>query len=198
MTDKPLSKITIPSAATVLKDIELSPEALELLDPKMSPAEFLNTLVQSAKLPDAVRFLARALPRREAAWWGCVCSRAATDEKTPEPYKKVLELAELWVFKPTEENRVPIFEAAQATQFDHPSAWAAMAAYWSMGSMAPPDAPPVQPAENLTAKAAAGAVMLAAVHGQPDLIDQKYRRFLEQGKDIARGGNGRIPETTAA
>jgi hypothetical protein len=67
-----------------------------------------------------------------------------------------------------------------------------MAAFWSEGSIAPEDAPAVPPANNLTAKAVAGAVMLAAVQAQPEKANDKYLFFIEQAIDIANGGNGRL------
>jgi hypothetical protein len=67
-----------------------------------------------------------------------------------------------------------------------------MAAFWSEGSIAPEDAPAVPPADNLTAKAVAGAVMLAAVQAQPEKANDKYLFFIEQAIDIANGGNGRL------
>ena len=67
-----------------------------------------------------------------------------------------------------------------------------MAAFWSGGSLAPPDALEVKPAEDFTAKAVAGAVMMAA--GLDALErDARSRRFIECGLDIANGGTGRPP-----
>jgi hypothetical protein len=57
--------------------------------------------------------------------------------------------------------------------------------------MAPPDAPPVPPGEELTGTAVAGAVMLAAVQTEPERAEEKFRRFLMQGIDIANGGSGK-------
>jgi Family of unknown function (DUF6931) len=70
--------------------------------------------------------------------------------------------------------------------------WAAVAAFWSGGSMAPPDLPAVPPAPHLTGVAVAGAVSLAAVRSDPSLADDKRRRYIEIALDIANGGNGRL------
>ncbi|MGJ0486961.1 MAG: DUF6931 family protein [Methylomicrobium sp.] len=151
----------------------------------------MNTLLEQQLYSDAIRFLARALPKREATWWACICARGIMTQDTPPAMRAALEAAEQWVYKPTEANRRLADAAARATSFDGPAAWAAMAAFWSEGSMAPEDAPAVPPADNLTGKAVAGAVMLAAVMEQPEKAQDKYRFFLEQGVDIANGGNGR-------
>ena len=59
-----------------------------------------------------------------------------------------------------------------------------MAAFWSSGSMGPSTAPVVPPAPHLTAHAAAGAVMLAAVARHPEKAPEKYVEFLRIGKEL--------------
>jgi len=186
-----LKKVAAPKAAVVCRDIELDRQAVNCLEADPAPVDFLNALLESQLYPDAVRFLARALPKREATWWACICTRGTITQDTPPAMLGALEAAEQWVYKPTEANRRLADAAARATSFEGPAAWAAMAAFWSEGSMAPEDAPAVPPADNLTAKAVAGAVMLAAVASQPEHAQDKYHFFLEQGVDIANGGNGR-------
>ncbi|WKJ90888.1 hypothetical protein QZJ86_01800 [Methylomonas montana] len=187
-----LIKVVIPKALAICQDIQLEPEALKCLEPDPEPAQFLNALLAQQLFPDAVRFLARALPKREATWWACLCARSAIDSATKPEVVKALEAAEQWVYKPTEPNRRLANNAAHAASFENAAAWAAMAAFWSDGSMAPEDAPSVPPADNLTSKAVAGAVMLAAVLKQPEKAKDKYLFFIEQGIDIANGGNGRV------
>jgi len=186
-----LKKVAVPKAAAVCRDIELDPQAVKCLEADPEPVEFLNALLERQLYPDAVRFLARALPKREAAWWACICTRGMMAQDAPPSSLKALEAAEQWVYKPTEANRRLAEAAAQSTAFDGPAAWAAMAAFWSDGSMAPENSPPVTAPENLSSKAVAGAVMLAAVSREPEKAAAKYRYFLEQGADIANGGNGR-------
>ncbi|WP_374090067.1 hypothetical protein [Methylomicrobium lacus] len=186
-----LKKVAVAKAAAVCRDIELDPEAVKCLESDPAPVEYLNALLERQLYPDAVRFLARALPKREATWWACICTRGMITQDTPPASLKALEAAEQWVYKPIEANRRSAEAAAQATAFDGPAAWAAMAAFWGDGSMAPENSPPITAPENLTAKAVAGAVMLAAVLSEPERAQEKYRYFLEQGVDIANGGNGR-------
>ncbi len=191
-----LTKVLIPAAAVICQDIQLDPQALACLQADLPPVDFLNALLGQALYPDAVRFLARALPKRESTWWACICARSAIGPDTKPEVIKALESAELWVFKPTETNRRAANNAAHAASFENPAAWAAMAAFWSEGSMAPEDVPSVPPADNLTAKAVAGAVMLAATLTQPEKAQEKYLFFIEQGIDIANGGNGRVWQST--
>jgi hypothetical protein len=192
MSEYAFKKVAADRASAVCQDIEVDEAARALLAPELAPAAYLRLLIDAAHYVDAVRFLARALPKREATWWACLCARSALGESPAPEVMKALELAEQWVLKPTEEHRRLTYPAAQAAQFGHPASWAAMAAFWSGGSMAPPDVPAVPPADNLTAKAVAGAVMLAAVQTEPEKAEAKYRRFLEQGIDIACGGSGRL------
>ncbi len=187
-----LNKVAIPKAAIICQDIQLDEQALSSLASDPSPSGFLAVLLERQLYPDAVRFLARALPKREATWWACICARSVIAATASTELQNALKAAEQWVYKPTEDNRRAAHAAAQATSFESPAAWAAMAAFWSDGSIAPEDAPVVPPADYLTAKAVAGAVMLAAVMTQPEQASAKYRFFMEQGIDIANGGNGRI------
>jgi len=197
MTEPVFTKIPAASAASLCRDIDLDEAARRLLSPEMSPAHFLRLLMENALYPDAVKFLARALPKRESTWWACLCARSALSADPAAEALKPLELAERWVYKPSDEHRRSAFAAAEAHQFQSPGSWAAMAAFWSGGSMAPPDAPAVPPADNLTGKAVAGAVILAAVQSEPEKALEKYRRFLSQGIDIACGGNGRLTSKPA-
>jgi hypothetical protein len=81
---------------------------------------------------------------------------------------------------------------AQATDFKSPAAWAAAAAFWSGGSLAPENLPEIAPPAHLMGSAVAGAVMLAAVKSEPQFAQQKRERYLASAIDIANGGNGRL------
>ena len=192
MTNLIFKKIPLAQAASCCQDIELEPLAQKKLTLDVSPASFLEQLIAENLFSDAVRFLARALPKREATWWACLCTRDILVEPFPEALLQAVTVAEKWVYEPTEANRQATYAAAQSAEFNHPASWAAMAAFWSGGSLAPPDAPVVPPPDNLTGKAVASAVMLAAVLTEPERASDKYRLFLQRGIDIASGGNGRL------
>src|SRR5207245_1179123 len=149
--------------------------------------QFINTLMEKQQFPDAVRFLAHALPKREAVWWACLCARASAGSKPPPNIAAALQTAEKWVVDPSEENRRAAMPAAEAAEFKTPAGCAAVAAFWSGGSLVPPNVPVVPPGEYLTAHGVAGAVMLAAVVSEPEKAPEKYRTFLTQGIEVANG-----------
>lgn len=185
-------KIKAATAQEVCVGFALSGEAQPHLKPQIAPLPFLDALIGNALYADATQFLARALPKREAVWWSCLCARElGSDEKKPE-LAAGLQAAEAWVYRPTEENRRSAEKAANAIEAPHPARWAAMAAFWSGGSLAPPDAPEVKPADDFTAKAVAGAVLMAAAL-DPKQTEARNKRFFEYGIDIANGGTGRPP-----
>jgi hypothetical protein len=190
-----LVKITRP-VAEICALFPLSPEAGGLLVEQQSPAEFLERICVAEYHIDAIRFLAHALPAREVAWWACLAARSVTTDGPPA-HLKAVEAAEAWVYHPDEEHRRAATGAAAAVENDAPARWAALAAAWSGGSLAPPESPVVPPGDTLPAQAAVGAVLLAAVRSEPERVGEHHRRLIAQAVDIARGGTGRSPEPVA-
>jgi hypothetical protein len=185
-----LSKIT-PSTLEICSRFPLTDEARAILQPDLSAEAFVDRLCTAGLWIDAVRFLAHGLPKREAVWWGCLAARAALSEAPHAAACGAVEPAEAWVYRPNEDHRRAAMAAATAAGNDSPAGWAARSAFWSGGSLAPPEAPVVPPAEMLTGAAVAGAVCLAAVQREPEHAAGKYRVFIAQGLDIAGGGTGR-------
>jgi len=180
---EPAQPVT-PKAAPIASAAELTSEAMELLQADPQPPEYISLLVEKKFYPDAVRFLAHALPRREAVWWAWMCARRSAGDAPPPPVKSALEAAEKWLTQPTEENRRTAHATAEAAGFGTAAGCAGLAAFFSGGSLAPPDAPPVPPGEFLTAKAVAGAVIFAAVTTQPEKAPEKFQSFIAQGVDV--------------
>ena len=192
-----LKKIQAKTAAEVCGKYEQAAEILPLLLENMSPKAFLDKLVENDRLQEANRFLAHALPKREAVWWACLCAREALPDGGDETAEGLLKLAQTWVRKPTDENRRSAMAAAEAAGFDSPASWAAVAAFWSGDSLAPPDLPPVAPSDELTGTAVAAATMLAAFAGDPATSPDRFRKFLKNGMDVAHGGTGGGGDLTA-
>src|SRR5450755_3088558 len=84
---------------------ELGQEAMALLRPDLHPVDFVALLMEKALFPDAVRFIAHALPKRVAVWWAWVCARRAAGE-SPQPFFFDAPAAtEKWIAQPDENNR---------------------------------------------------------------------------------------------
>jgi len=116
---------------------------------------------------EATRVFAHALPKREAVWWACMCAAHTAPAQSAEGDLKARELSETWVRQQSDDTRRAAMEEAKRTGFQSPEAWAAVAAFWSGDSLAPPNVPPVPPPAHLTGVAVAGAVALASVRARP-------------------------------
>jgi hypothetical protein len=125
------------TAAEIGKLFPLGDEAKKLLRDGMTPRQYLDVLLEKQQFVDAVRFLAHVLPKREAVWWACLCARSAAGSGAPAPQTAALQAAERWVADPSEANRRAAQDAAEAAELGTPAGCAAMAAFWSGGSMAP-------------------------------------------------------------
>jgi hypothetical protein len=185
-----LSKVTTPTAEEICTLAAAGGFPLPASG-QLTPSQFLNQLLSGKDFDGAVKFMAFALPRREAVWWACSCARLHLGESEPEPVLAALQAAETWVRYPTEPNRRAAMARAQATDFKCPAAWAAVAAFWSGGSMAPAGLPDVPAPPHLMGIAVAGAVTLGAVQSEPQRADEKREGYLAAAIDIANGGTGR-------
>jgi Family of unknown function (DUF6931) len=178
-----LAKVEAKTAAEICAGIEVSEPARKLLEPQATPAGFLTRLTETGMAREAVGFLAHALPKREAVWWACQCVREARLE-SDEAAKAALLAAAHWVVDPSEANRRAAHRAAEQAQAT-PESFVALGAFFSGGSMAPPEAPEVKPANDLTPRLVAGAILLAAVAKEPEKAPQRYQRFVELGVQTA-------------
>jgi len=189
MGNSELAKISATKAAEICQHFQLGEAAKALLRDDLTPRQYLDVLMEKQQFMDAVRFLAHALPKQEAVWWGCLCARQVAGVDPPAKITAALQAAEAWVANPSEDNRRAAMPAAEAAELATPAGCAAMAAFWSGGSLGPPNTPVVPPGEYLTAHAVGGAVMLAAVLTEPEHASEKYRTFLAQGTEVAAGTN---------
>jgi hypothetical protein len=163
---------------------ELSPEAQALLRPQQHPRAYVDALLEAEQAADAIRFLAHALPKREGVWWAWVCARRSAGEEPPPEQRLALDATERWLKQPAEENRRPLLEIAEQADVGSPAGCAALAAFFSGGSIAPPTAPEVAPPPLASARAIAGSVILAGVIKEPEKAPEKYQSFLAQGLGV--------------
>jgi Family of unknown function (DUF6931) len=193
--DRPMTEGLSPAfegrtAAEAARHAALSEEARALLSDDLAPGRYLEVLTSRAFWADAVRFVASALPKREAVWWAYLCARQAHGESPPETIAATLDAVHRWVAEPDEANRRAAQAAAEQAGAGTPAGSAALAAFWSEGSLGPASLETaVPPADHLTARGVAGAVLLAAVMNEPVKAAEKFRRFLALGRDIGAGKN---------
>lgn len=152
------------------------------------PAAYFEHLRAAGRLGDAARFLAQALPRLETVAWAARAVRdlppaAGESERADE---LALRAALFWVADPTENRRHAAYAAAQACRVGSPERLAALAAFFSGGSIAPAEYAPVPAPRDAAGQFAAGAVLTAAARS-PD-IKAALARALDAGAQIASRG----------
>jgi hypothetical protein len=182
-----LTRLPAVTAVEVCRKGYIGEVATVSLSDSTSPREYLSALMAQGELAEAVKFLAHALPKREALYWGCICVRESLAPDTPAGAVHALEAAEGWVREPNEEHRRAAMAAVDAAGLESPGACIAFGAFVSEGSLAPPEAPVVPPADYLTGHSVSGAIMLAAVTREPERAEEKYRRFIHLGIGLANG-----------
>jgi hypothetical protein len=177
------------AAADVCRAFELGDAAKELLKDGDTVGAFAQALLKKKQHVDVVRLVAHALPKPVAVRWAAGCAKGAVGDKPPLAETAALAVVEKWLSDSAEEHRRAAMPAAEAAGLGTPAGCAALAVFFSGGSLAPPDVPVVPPGEYLTAQAAANAVILAAVGKQPEKADGRFDWFVAEGLQL--GGNGK-------
>lgn len=191
MTELNFIKITQSKAVSIAASLDLTDEAKALLLDEMTPAQYVQILIDKTMYTDAIMFLAAGLSKRESTWWACLCARSTLTKQSSDADAKAISLAEAWVYKPTQENCRLTLPAAEATEFKTAAGWSAMAAFWSGENISPVSDSVVPPPTDLTGKAVNGAVLLAAAQAAPTKVVEYQLLFINQGVAIANGGDGR-------
>lgn len=187
MSQRRPPRLTAETAGEICGRFAPGEPARGLLAEGMAPEAFLDRLLGAELYVDAARFLAHALPKREAVWWACRSARRASGPMPAPEAEAAIGAAEAWVVEPTEENRRSAMAAAESATFATSAGCAAVAAFWSGGSLAPPAAPAVPPGEYMTALGASAAVLLAGADELPGKLAAAFRALIDDGLAIARG-----------
>jgi len=186
-SDDELSEKQGKSAIDACEDLELEEESESLLSEELTPQEFIKLLIEKELFFDALRVQAHVLPKREAVWWAWRCVRDTCSDQLSAHELAVLESTHRWIVEPTEENRRNVESNVEAAEYRGPACNVGLAAFWSDGSLAPPDQEEVSPGALLTGQAATAALMLAAVHSEPQKAVARYGQYLEKGQAVADG-----------
>ncbi len=185
MSTDGLINIAATTAKEVCSRFKLETDAQGLLKDDQTPSQFLELLIEKGLYMDAIRFLAFALPSREAVGWACLCVRHAMGQD-PAKITGAQLAAEKWVSDSSEENRRAAMAAAEAEGYKTAGACLGMASFFSGGSISQPGLQPVSPPANATPAMAAGAIMLAAVAEHPEKAQENYKVFLQKGIAVAQ------------
>jgi hypothetical protein len=171
--------------AELLSHADLSDAGRALADDARGPEDLVGALRNSGNHRDLIAALALILPKRQAVWWACLAARLLAPAAGSRELAAI-NAAEAWVQTQGEEERFRAEAAADALEHDGAAAWAALAAFWSGGSIGPRDAQPVPPASHLTGTAVRGALFMTAA-ARPSAWEQ----LVEIGLEILAGGSGR-------
>lgn len=185
MSDPTGGKRGIKTLADLADVAGVGDEGKKLLQPQHKPHEYLSALTGAGQHPEAVRVLAHALPRREGVWWAWATAKRASGAEPAAPIKAALDATERWIAQPTEDNRRNAMARAEAIGFDTPAGCAALAAFLSGPTLAPPHIEQaVPPPEYGAAKAIAGAIIMSAVVAEPEKATEKLHAALVQGLEV--------------
>src|SRR5262249_13335834 len=100
MSHDATNRVTADRAAVVCERFAPGETAKGLLRTEMTVGKYLDVLIEAREFPDAIRFLAHALPKRKAVWWACHCVRKLTLEEPSATIATALSTAESWVIDP--------------------------------------------------------------------------------------------------
>lgn len=170
-----------------LRICRLSPAGRALARPELTLRGLFDTLRKYEHDADAIQVLPHLLPKRAAVWWGVLWSWQAHRPAPSATCSTALEAALNWVYDPSEANRRATEPPARAAAMTRSAGCLAWAAFWSDGSMTPPELPIVTPPPHVTAVVVGGAVLLACVERNALQYLDHYRHALDLGLEIARG-----------
>jgi hypothetical protein len=113
--------------------------------------------------------------------------RTLVGPKLAPPALAALQSAEKWAADPAEANCRAAQTAAEAAGTGTPAGCAALAAFWSGGSLAPANLPAVPPPEGLTAQGVGAAILLAVAQADPVKAPANLRQCLTIGTTVGNG-----------
>ncbi|MCZ2720854.1 hypothetical protein O1D97_04145 [Marinomonas sp. 15G1-11] len=185
-------KIPFQDCKMLFTHVELSEEAMALINQDCSPKEVIDILQKEKMFLDLTHFFCHALPMREVIWW-TVNSLEIREESWSPAELQLLQDCKRWVKEPQEGQRRAIEQRLKMIKNSSAIFWLAQAVVWNgSGSIAAIDAPVVYPKEFLYSKAAAGAINTAAVVPEWKNYTPYYTSVFAMAIDLANGGPGMI------
>jgi len=182
-----MSRVRFATARALYETFPADVTRITVAPTDEAPVTFLKNLSDAGKLEDAVTFCAFLLPRREAVWWACGCTKAFLGNHAAGRTAG-LRAAEAWVHEPTEEHRVAALDVGNRGEPDDPSTWLALGAGWSGGMLSAHPKMPAPVPQYLTPGAARIAILLAAEHIEPGDRTPRMRARIAEGIKLAEDG----------
>lgn len=171
-------------AIEVCRYFSLSADGKKLLQPELSPEQFVGMLAEQKLYPDAVQLLGHYLPKRQAVWWALACVKQSLTE-SPPPVEAAMKATERWIADPSDDNRKATLKAADDADAATPAGAAALAAYYSDGLPKTEDPKANARAFFMTAKLTSAAVLLAAT-AHPEELQTLFSSFIEKGQEVVQ------------
>lgn len=189
-TDVAVGPAEAPRARDICDGLELTDPARLLLGGNPTSPDYAGQLVQEKLYDDAIQFLARALTKPEAVWWGCLCTwhvlREVAEERPLE--SATIDAAVRWLIEPTDEHRRETRAQSKLAGWGTMAGQVGLAVFHAEGSMSLPGLPEVASKPDLTAKNTVAALNL----GIQTAGAQKAARgkvFAQLGLDVLAGRN---------
>lgn len=154
----------------------------------VAPAAFFAQLRDAGEVTAAIAYVACALPKLETIEWG-LASLPALAREDPDYAARMLlrDSARRWLQEPDDENRRSIERLIEGADQSWPEALIGLAIFFSGGSIAPEDNPPVPADPRLPGQLIAGAVQTVVAEAaitDPGLAE----RVLALGDRLAVNG----------
>lgn len=197
MSTSDLSSKSPRLASELCSALKLSDAAVALLNEKHNARAFIEVLLEKRLDFEAVKVAARALPKLRAVEWTCACVRAELGSSVTPGEAACLDAAEKWVAKPDEINRRLALNAAQTHGFRTPAAFAAAAAGWSGGSIAPTGSPELPSKDEQTTEAVIAALALLSVRDR-QRIREVQLAILQKGLEHVNKADPSSPPISVA
>lgn len=182
-----------PTLAWLVKRATLSEDALASSASAEDGDALLAALLDGGHVVDAVRLVASALPPREGVWWAWAAAthaaRLTSGEAVPPAVQQALAATERWIAAPDEDTRRAVWQCAQDVGMDTPAGSAAGAAFFTGGSIAPPDITPIPPPAGIHATMAFVAVIGSSA-ADTEQFESLARAFVAQGVEVIRQVGG--------
>ncbi len=169
----------------IAEEMSFSDEAVAASTRAGNAAEVLQIFTEQGYGRDALALIARALPKRFVVVWVCQCVRnnPMPDIEAQMADMAAVALAERWLRQATDEHRRAAADFATNGGYQTLGDWVAATVGWVDGSLAPPDSPPVLPADHLSARAGLAALLILAAR-EPAKMAERQLAYVRTAQEM--------------